>query len=222
MKNECVYIYNISTYTDFTINSLYFRKYIISNIKKKKNTKKIINLYRKKHLCKYNNLKYLKISNKFKESIYIKNFDYIKKKKDIICNYNHFNYKNAVILKMFIPLYIENYEHIIKKIAIHIAAFDPIFINKKNINKKNSYIYEVIYNILYNINNIENIDDININNININDILKSNNINIINHDINDKILLYQNFLFNLKINVLKYLKSINKYIKIINYITYKV
>ncbi len=192
IKNNKAIMIQINCETDFTIKHIEIKKLVnkIINYSFKKNYKSI-NKIKKKFKKKINYL-----ISKFNENIEIKKFLFIKGK--FLTQYIHNNNKIGTILKIKTNKLNINKEKI-KKIAMHITAMNPKFINKKKIplSKIKKYRQNIIFNL--NSKNIKN------NIIKIKLIEKINNVS----------LLEQKFIFNNKISVKEYINK-NK-ITIINF-----
>ncbi|XBT18685.1 MAG: hypothetical protein ABNO60_00885 [Candidatus Shikimatogenerans sp. Tcar] len=134
IKDNNVYMYNMITKTDFTIDNKYFKKLVYLILKKNSSNKYLLNINNIIYIKKYNLIRLFNLSKIFKEYFYIKKYDLLStnNKKIKIYNYNHFNFRNSVITKMYFPNKIDNYEMVIRNITIHIAAFNPKFINISN------------------------------------------------------------------------------------------
>ncbi len=190
IKNNKGIIIKINCETDFAIKNkkiINFAKKIINYSLKNKCTsiEKINNVFKKKR-------KYLIL--KFKENIIIKKIHCIKGK--YLCKYIHNNNKIGTILKIKLKNKHINFKKI-KKIAMHIAAMNPKYIDKSDIsyNTAKKYIKNIIL------------------------ISKQKNKKIIKKKIKEKInnliLLKQKFIFNNKKSISDYIKKNN--IKIINF-----
>ncbi len=197
-KKNITIIIKFESETDFIINNIEFKNF------EKKIICNIINNYKKYNIDSKNINKIFKndinlITNKLNENIKIKNFLYLKSNKEkYICDYNH-NRKIGVIIlvKKINKNNIINIKKV-RKIAIHIAAIQPKYLNIKSISNK--YIKKIKENIKIKFKNK----------------LKHKNINNeIKEKLNKICLKEQLFLFKNNIKVKKYLKTNN--IKVIKF-----
>ncbi|XBT18516.1 MAG: hypothetical protein ABNO82_00090 [Candidatus Shikimatogenerans sp. Tder] len=143
INNYNAYIYDIGTKTDFTVSNRFLKKIIFFILREISKNKYLLNINNILYIKKYNLFKFLFLSKIYKEHIFIKKYNILNtnNNKFKIYNYNHFNFKNSVILKMYFPKSIDNYEIIMRNISVHIAAFNPIFINinfKRKLYKDNN------------------------------------------------------------------------------------
>ncbi len=192
IKNNKAIMIQINCETDFTIKNIEIKNFI----------KKIINYYLnnkniyKKDIINYFNKKKNFLMSKFNENIEIKQICLMKGK--YLIKYIH-NNKIGSLIKLKLKKKKINSKKL-KRIAMHIVAMNPKFINKKKIpyNFIKKYIKEIN---LY-------IDN------------KKKKKEILNKKIDKICLLNQNFIFNDKISVKKYLKKNN--IKIINFCNFKI
>ncbi len=193
IKNNKAIIIQINCETDFTIKNIEIKFFI----------KKIMNYYlnnkniSKKNILNYFEKKKIFLISKFNENIEIKNICIMKGK--YLTKYIHTNNRMGSLLKLKLKKKEINLKKF-KKIAMHIVAMNPKFINKKKIPL--NFIKKYIKKINLYINN------------------KKNRKKILNKKINNICLLNQKFIFNDKISVKKYLKKNN--IKVINFCNFKI
>ncbi len=191
VKNNKAILLQINCETDFTIKNIKIKKFI----------KKIINFYFKnKNIYKKDILNYFEkkkkiIISKFKENIVIKKICIMKGK--YLTKYIHINNKIGTLLQIDTKNKNINNKKI-KKIAMHITAMNPKFINKIPYSFIKKYIKK---------------EKIILNN-------KKNIKKILKNKINNIFLKKQKFIFNNKISVNKYLTKNN--IKIINFCRFKI
>ncbi len=197
IKNNKGIMIQINCETDFTIRNIEIKKFVkeIINYSLKKNDvsiKNINNIFNKKR-------NYL--ISKFNENIEIKRIYFIKGK--FLSQYIHINNKIGTTLKIKTNKFNINNKKI-KKIAMHITAMNPKYINKNEVPL--SKIRKYRQNIIYNLNLIKNK----------NKIIKKK----LKEKINNILLLKQKFIFNNKISIKEYINKNN--IKITNFCRFKI
>ncbi|WXB47405.1 MAG: hypothetical protein V9V01_00285 [Candidatus Shikimatogenerans sp. Tmey] len=213
MKGNNVFIYKMNSETDFTINSLYFKRLVYCIIKFTGYNKLLLNINNNSIIKDFCLLKTTYISKYFKEYIHIKKYDYIhtdNNSKFKIYSYNHYNFKNSVIIKMYFPNTIDNNEIIIRNIAMHIVGFNPKFI-KLNFNRKINDIVILEKKKFEKSKYGEKYDE---------EADEEDDEEYESHLLYDDTLIYQNFFRDLNISIYNYLYNRNKYIKIIKYKNY--